>query len=102
MGAASRVILGEDGTGKPAVTPEDVLEEVSSEFGVAKRWLRASRRNSKRVCFARDELSRRLRDLGFSYYDIGKFLGGRTHVGIIYSVRRAEERLTQAAIAEAS
>ena len=99
MEPARQLVLGDDGNGKPAITPFDTLKAVATDFRIARSKLIASQRGTKRVCLARDELARRLRELGYTYYDIGSFLGGRTHVGVMLAVRRAEARLKEVVLA---
>lgn len=89
---ARRVISREDGTTGPEIIPRDILKEVARDFFVSERDLRG-RSTSTSVSFARDELCRRLREVGFTYPEIGEFLGGRTHSAVIIAVRRAEARV---------
>lgn len=89
---ARRVVSRGDGSIGPQITRSDVLKDVARDFGVSEDALR-SRSTSTAVSFARDELCRRLRELGFTYPEIGEFLGGRTHSAVIVAVRRAEARV---------
>ena len=93
MGDARRVVPKGDGTGcSPAVQPRDALKSVAKEFSVSEKDLRG-RSTTAKVSWARDELCRRLRGQGFTYAEIGEFLGGRTHSAVIAAVRRAQSRV---------
>jgi chromosomal replication initiation ATPase DnaA len=90
---ARRVVPKGDGTGcSPAIEPRDALKDVVKEFSVGEKDLRG-RSTAAKVSWARDELCCRLRDLGFTYAEIGAFLGGRTHSAIIAAVKRARSRV---------
>lgn len=93
MEPSRRLILGDDGNARPEITPLTILEEVAVEFHVSRAKLKAHRKGSRRVCFARDELARRLWENGYSQREVGEFLGGRTVPCISVAIRRAKKRL---------
>ena len=73
---------------------DEVLAAVSAEYNIAKRNIKTPRRHSKQASIARDELARRLKELGYTAKDIGNYLCGRDKSSIFRAIKRAQERTT--------
>lgn len=87
----ARRVIPRDGGYGPAVTIDSIIQQVAQEFEVTEEEI-LSRSTSAGLSFARDELCRRLRGLGFTYAKIGEKMG-RTHSTIIAAVKRAMARI---------
>ena len=93
MGASNQLVLGDDGKARPSFTPHTVLKDVAAEFCISQRKIKSPKKGSRIVCVARDELCRRLHNLGYSTTDVGEYLCGRNHSTISAAIKRANGRL---------
>ena len=90
------LVLNGSGDVTPSEALSDLLSAVASEWRISYRKLKSPRRGSLSVCEARDEASRRMYEAGYTFRDIGAFLGGRSHAAIWLGVQRA--RRSEAAL----
>lgn len=86
-------ILGETSQIRRRLTPQSIISEVASEFGVEVEEI-IGRRRTKNVVLARHiamYFCRTMTTLGL--HAIGLHFGGRDHSSVINAVRKTEERL---------
>ncbi len=81
---------------KPESTLDDLLKEVSRDFGIVARKIKSKGRSGSAAKVARDELCRRMYLAGYSQSEIGRFLGKRDQPGISKAIVRAIARRNEA------
>jgi chromosomal replication initiator protein len=74
-----------------ALRRDQVFRDIFDEHGVTPEMLKG-KRQTRPISIARQEAMYRLRQLGLTYPQIGRRLGGRDHATVIYGVRTHAKR----------